>query len=101
MVVRTAGPGAPGARQVEKGTLGTEEPQEELQAETEGIEILSAVSGPTVGGRGSLLEWIVASSGKATFSRLGKSGLRLLSRRYDVEVFEEARLDALCGFSSW
>ena len=31
------------------------------------------------------------------FSRLRETGLRLMSRRYDIEAFEGARMDALCS----
>ena len=31
------------------------------------------------------------------FNRPREAGLRLLGRRYDVEAFEEVRLDAMCG----
>lgn len=40
--------------------------------------------------------------GRGAFDRLLNSGLRLLGRRYEVEVFEEIRPDALCGpCSGW
>ena len=45
---------------------------------------------------GAILASLVAFAfvGEAVFSRLRKSGLRLLGGRYDVEVFEEIRLRA-------
>ena len=40
--------------------------------------------------------------GEVVLNRLRKSGLRLFTRRYDVEVSEEIRPDAQCGrCSGW
>ena len=40
--------------------------------------------------------------GEVVLSPLRKSGLRLLGRRYDVEISEEIRPDAQCGrCSGW
>ena len=37
-----------------------------------------------------------------TFKRPRKNGLRLLGRRYEIEAFEDARSDAMCGrCSGW
>ena len=40
---------------------------------------------------------VFAISGDAPFWRLLRSGVRLLGARYDVEAFEVARPDAMCG----
>lgn len=40
---------------------------------------------------------ILAVLGDVPFRRLLRSGVQLLGARYDVEAFEEARLDAMCG----
>ena len=48
----------------------------------------------------SLATFVVV--GESIFNRLHKSGLRLLGRRYDVEISEEIRPDAQCGrCSGW
>ena len=40
---------------------------------------------------------VAAVLGDATFSRVCKSGIRLLGRRHEVEAYEEARPDAFCN----
>ena len=49
------------------------------------------------------LHWWLPFSGKATFGRLYKGGVRLLGRRYEVDAFEESeRPDAFCSrCSGW
>ena len=40
---------------------------------------------------------VAAVLGEVTFSRLCKSGARLFGRRYEVDAYEEVRLDAFCS----
>ena len=103
--------GIPVARYLGKGTNGTNGTtlREELKADNQGVRIPSVVRwlGWAADVKARCNERTIRASsvvfavlGEANFSRLRRSGLRHLGCRYDVEVYEETRPDALCGHCS-
>ena len=98
--------GAPVAHYVGEGTHGTEKLREEIEAENEGVEIPFPVRwlGQPSKAKARFKERAIAPSsvafavsGEGLFNVLSKNGLRLLGRRYEVEIFEEIGSDVLCG----
>ena len=88
------------------GTLGLKGLFEELEAENEGVKIPSDLRWLDQASdvRTLFQEMTIPASsvtfailGEATFTRLCKSELRLLGRRYEVKTFEEERPDAPSG----
>ena len=98
--------GIPLARYVGKGTHGTEKLREEIEAENEGVTIplaviwlgkLADIKARAMRGEISASSITFVVRGEGVANRLIKNGLRIIGKIYQVEAYEEARPDAMCG----
>ena len=99
----------PVARYLGRGSSGTEMLREEIEAENEGIRIPPTIrwlsGAPSFKARyqkGTIRasSVVLAVADEDTFRLVRKGGLRLQGRRYEVEAYEEVRLDVVCGHCS-
>ena len=100
--------GIPLARYMGEGTNGTERLREEIEAEnaSEGVAIplavrwlgkLSEIRERAREGKITVSSVTFVVRGEEVASKLVKNGLRIMGRLYQVELYEEARPDAMCA----
>ena len=97
------------ARYLGRGSRGTDSLREELEVENEEFRIPSAIR--WLSGATSVKGWfndkiimassvVFAVSGESVYRSIQRSGVRLQGRRYEVEAYEEIRLEVRCGYGS-